>query len=221
MPRLSEFLGVRVVIITLWHPVSSCLTMSLRKWLYCTEIFGMMILMLEGTEREIRPLFVLNKTDVQYPVYLWTGMASKKEQGSWEYILSTWKGSSRSLRVYSQLLNHSFMYFLLQVFALSEAPLPPLPLAWPWYVFPFIKYVWLHSPLVFCLLACSAVWPTRVSNITQNAWGWWFLESKHCHRDLLLAQGQACQPLFSLWSTWVSDLLDFSVTWKQAWEKKI
>lgn len=37
--------------------------------------------MLPGTKREIRPLFVLDKTDVGYPVYLWTEMAFLRDQG--------------------------------------------------------------------------------------------------------------------------------------------
>lgn len=32
----------------------------------------------------------------------------------------------------------------------------------------------------------------------QTAWGWWFLESEHCLRNLPPAQGQGCQPFLSV-----------------------
>ena len=47
-----------------------------------------------GTKREIRPLFVLDKTDVGYPVYLWTKMAFLRDQGNQRCFPDTrgWEG---------------------------------------------------------------------------------------------------------------------------------
>lgn len=54
--------------------------------------------MLQRTEREIGLLSFLDKADVQYPVYLWTEMASKKKQGNWGYILNPEEGRAGSPR---------------------------------------------------------------------------------------------------------------------------
>lgn len=54
--------------------------MSLPEWLCCTEIIEVEH-DASGTKREIRPLFVVDKTHVGYPVYLWTEMAFLRDQG--------------------------------------------------------------------------------------------------------------------------------------------
>lgn len=68
---------------------SSDLTVSLSEWLDCTEIIEMGAQ--RCRERKRNQTIVSDTTDVRYQVYLWTKMASMRDQGNQGYYLVTWR----------------------------------------------------------------------------------------------------------------------------------